>query len=123
MNVESLAVAEAAAGFDVTIAESALVVAAALAATSVAFLPEVAVRFAGVLGSLFAERAFWAVFGDAAPPVALDGPAVDELLDADGPLDPPAPALSADATGIEATAAPTPRATADAPSQVHAYDL
>ncbi|WP_431234631.1 hypothetical protein ACQ856_08835 [Mycolicibacterium psychrotolerans] len=63
-------------------------------------------------------------FGAAECPVDLDGPLADELLDVDDPLDPADPVESAEATaGIEAIAAPTPKATADAPSQVNACEL
>ncbi|MGY4710633.1 hypothetical protein ACXDF8_13920 [Mycolicibacterium sp. CBM1] len=62
-------------------------------------------------------------FVDVECPVARDGPLAEELLDADGPLAVPVPVVSADAAGIEASAAPMPNATADAPSQVNACEL
>jgi hypothetical protein len=56
--------------------------------------------------------------------VDLDGPAADELLDVDASFDPVEPEASADATaGIEAMAAPTPSATAEAPIHVKTREL
>ncbi|WP_344790539.1 hypothetical protein [Mycolicibacterium pallens] len=57
-------------------------------------------------------------------PVDFDGAPADELLDVDGPFGPAEPVASAEATaGIDAIAAPTPNATADAPSHVNACEL
>ena len=56
--------------------------------------------------------------------VDLDGPAADELLDVDASFDAVEPEASADAiAGIDAMAAPTPRATADAPIHVNTREL
>ncbi|PND56850.1 hypothetical protein CRM90_15515 [Mycobacterium sp. ENV421] len=94
------------------------------------FLLEVAVVLAGsepdgidetVLSDDLGRTFF---FGAAECPVDFDDPPADELLDVEGPLDPAEPVESAAATaGIEAIAAPTPRATADAPSHVNACEL
>jgi hypothetical protein len=57
-------------------------------------------------------------------PVDFDGPLADELLEVDGPFDPAEPVASADAAaGIDAMAAPTPKATAEAPSHAKACEL
>jgi hypothetical protein len=54
----------------------------------------------------------------------FDGPPAEELLDATDPFEPAEPVESADATaGIDAIAAPTPSATAEAPTQVNTLRL
>ena len=54
----------------------------------------------------------------AAPRDAADDVDPDEAVDAsDEPVEPPEPVVSANATGTDATAAPTPRATANAPTR------
>ncbi|TGD89869.1 hypothetical protein BayCH28_04590 [Mycolicibacterium sp. CH28] len=116
----AVAVTEAAAGMDVVVVAAALLAEAVLAATSDVFLPEVAVRLADAAESLVPDCALLTALDDAECPVE---PPVDELLDVDGPFDPPVSPVSADAAGIEAMAAPTPNATAEAPSQVHECDL
>ncbi|WP_431232515.1 hypothetical protein ACQ856_24175 [Mycolicibacterium psychrotolerans] len=64
---------------------------------------------------------------DCRPPLARAGPAlavafdvapVESLFDDVEPCEAPVPPASADAAGIVAMAAPTPRATADAPTHV-----
>jgi hypothetical protein len=54
----------------------------------------------------------------AAPREGADDVDADDADDAsEEPVDPPEPVVSAKATGTDATAAPTPRATANAPTR------
>ncbi|WP_167107819.1 hypothetical protein [Mycobacterium sp. DL592] len=101
---------------------SALLAVVVIRVAAAGFLVDVAAVLAADAESPCAGCGFFAARDDAECPVDFGDPPAVELLDADGPVDPVAPPSSADATGIDAIAAPTPSAMADAPIQVAACE-